>query len=97
MHFKFHGKAGHGSIIHENTAAEKFHYVVSKFLEFRSKEAKRLADNPTMFMGDVTSVNLTKIQGGVQVNVVPALIEAWVDCRVAVDVDHDEFQKTVGL
>lgn len=97
MHFKLHGQAGHGCIIHKNTAAQKLHYVLSKFLEFREKEAKRLEDNPkTLFMGDVTAVNITKIQGGVQVNVVPALIEVWVDCRVAVDVDMRSFQQTVG-
>lgn len=97
MHFKFHGQAGHGCINHENTAVEKLHYVASKFLEFRTREAKRLADNPKLFMGDVTVVNITKIQGGVQVNVVPSLIEAWVDCRVATDVDLVKFQETVGI
>ncbi|KAL5278506.1 ACY1.2 family protein [Megaselia abdita] len=96
IHFKFHGQAGHGCIIHKNTAAEKFHYVVSKFLEYRGNQAKRLADNPkTLHMGDVTAVNLTKIQGGVQVNVVPSLLEAWVDCRIAVDVDLTKFQEQV--
>lgn len=97
MHFKFHGQGGHGSIVFGNTAMEKFHYVISKFLEFREKEAKRLANNPkTLSIGDVTSVNVTKVQGGVQMNVVPSLFEAWVDCRVACDVDVYEFQETVS-
>lgn len=95
IHLKFHGQAGHGSIIHPNTAAEKFHYVISKFLEYREREKERLKS--AKHIGDVTTVNLTKVLGGVQTNVVPSLLEAWFDCRVAVDVDMQKYEEMVCI
>ena len=51
----------------ENTAAEKAQKVINKLLEFREQEKQRLASNPDLTLGDVTTVNLTLMQGGVQV------------------------------
>ncbi|XP_064352551.1 aminoacylase-1 isoform X2 [Camelus dromedarius] len=81
------GKPGHGSRFIEDTAAEKLHKVVSSILAFREKERQRLQSNPQLKEGTVTSVNLTKIEGGVAYNVVPATMSASFDFRVAPDVD----------
>lgn len=48
---------------------------------------RRLQSNPHLKAGAVTSVNLTKLEGGVAYNVVPATISAIFDFRVAPDVD----------
>ena len=51
----------------ENNAALKAQYMINKLMEFRDKEKKRLLDNPQLTLGDVTTVNLTIMEGGVQV------------------------------
>lgn len=43
----------------------------------------------------MTTINATIVQGGVQSNVVPPLMEILFDIRIAVDVDHEEFEKMV--
>lgn len=48
---------------------------------------RRLQSKPYLKLGAVTSVNLTKLEGGVAYNVVPATMSASFDFRVAPDVD----------
>lgn len=64
-------------------------------LEFRSKEEAKLKNDPTLLPGDVTTVNLTKINGGIQSNVIPSEITILFDCRLAIHVDHDAFVQQV--
>ncbi|KAM9186174.1 aminoacylase-1 isoform 1-T3 [Dugong dugon] len=87
------GKPGHGSRFIEDTAAEKLHKVISSILAFREKEKQRLQSNPHLKLGAVTSVNLTKLEGGVACNVVPATMSAGFDFRVAPDVDLKAFEE----
>nr|XP_035930807.1 aminoacylase-1 isoform X4 [Halichoerus grypus] len=87
------GKPGHSSCFIEDTAAEKLHKVVSSILAFREKERQRLRSNPQLKAGAVTSVNLTKLEGGVAYNVVPATLSASFDFRVAPDVDLKAFEE----
>ena len=42
-----------------------------RLLGFRESESGRLAADPSLSLGDVTTVNLTIMEGGVQTNVVP--------------------------
>ena len=66
------GNPGHGSRFLENTAGEKAHNVINRLLAYRMEEKARLEANSSFtLMGDVTSVNLTIMEGGVQVNLVP--------------------------
>uniref|UniRef100_A0A8C6W5D8 N-acyl-aliphatic-L-amino acid amidohydrolase n=1 Tax=Nannospalax galili TaxID=1026970 RepID=A0A8C6W5D8_NANGA len=87
------GKPGHGSRFIEDTAVEKLHKVMSSILAFREKEKQRLQANPHLKEGAVTSVNLTKLEGGVAYNVVPAAMSASFDIRVAPDVDLKAFEE----
>ena len=61
------GQTGHGSRFIEDTAAEKVAFVLNKVSEFRNQQELILDSNPTLKLGDVTTVNLTKMIGGVQV------------------------------
>lgn len=65
--------------------------------EFRSNEVKKLANNPELTLGDVTTVNLTMLNGGVQGNVVPPEAKLVFDVRVAIDVDHKALGEQVIL
>lgn len=56
------GTPGHGSLLLENTAGEKVSYILNKFFEFRKGEVEKLKKDPTLTVGDVTTVNLTQIR-----------------------------------
>lgn len=64
--------------------------------EFRANEVAKLANDPKLSLGDVTTVNLTKLSGGVQANIVPQEATLVYDIRLAVDVDRDAFKEQVN-
>nr|XP_039268266.1 aminoacylase-1A-like [Styela clava] len=90
------GNPGHGSRFIQNTAAEKLQKVMDSFLEFRKTEEKRLNCTTCMCLGDVTSVNLTMLQGGVQPNVVPEEFAATFDIRIPPTVDLKDFENKIS-
>lgn len=96
VNFHISGTAGHGSLLHRNTAGEKLLYILNKLMALRDHEVKRLENNPNLTTGDVTTINLTRLSGGVQSNVVPPVIMAGFDMRLAIDVDHIEFEERVN-
>ncbi|TDG49582.1 hypothetical protein AWZ03_004073 [Drosophila navojoa] len=95
IRFKVSGTTGHGSQLLPNTAAEKLNYLVTKLLEYRTSQMERIKDLPNKFSGEVTSVNLTILSGGVQNNVLPPLLEAVFDIRIAIDVDLVAFEQQI--
>ncbi|XP_015601139.1 aminoacylase-1 [Cephus cinctus] len=89
------GTPGHGSLLLDNTAGEKIRVIIEKFMDFRAKEKAKLKD-PKLKVGDVTTVNLTQLQGGVQTNVVPTELTVAFDIRIATDVNHEEFENMLN-
>jgi aminoacylase len=83
---------GHGSLLLKNTAGENLHNLLNKFFAYRATQVDKLNSDPELTIGDVTTVNVTMINGGVQSNVVPPDFTIMTDFRLAVDVDHDEFE-----
>lgn len=79
----------------ENTAAEKLYRVLGKYLTFRNGEIQKLINNPELTIGDVTTINLTIINGGQQINVVPPLITAKFDIRISLDLPNSEMDDEV--
>lgn len=65
-------------------------------MDFRENEVKKLENNPDFTIGDVTTVNLTIMKGGVQTNVLPPTLEIKFDVRLALDVEHNEFEAMVN-
>lgn len=95
IHFKCSGTTGHGSLLHKNTAGQKLRYIIDQFMDLREEEVAKLDNNPELSVGDVTTVNLTIVKGGVQTNIVPPLLTVAFDVRLAIDVDHQEFEDKV--
>lgn len=93
-HVLFHisGTPGHGSLLLKGTAGEKARYIIDKLMDMRAREVKKMEDNPELTIGDVTTVNITMMSGGVQSNVVPPELMVCFDVRVAVDVKHLELE-----
>lgn len=66
IEFVCHGQSGHGSMLFKNTPGEKIHYIIDKLMNFRKSESAKLESNPELTVGDVTTVNMTLLKGGVQ-------------------------------
>lgn len=64
-------------------------------MKFRQSQSQKLAENPSLDVGDVTSLNLTQISGGVQSNVVPPVLEALFDIRIAITQDVGDLEKQI--
>jgi aminoacylase len=91
--FKVNGdQSGHGSLLLKNTAGEKLRNLLDKFFAYRDAQVEKLNNNPDLTIGDVTTINVTMINGGVLSNVVPPDFTIMTDFRLAVDVDHQEFE-----
>jgi len=101
------GPTGHGSRFVENTAMEKLLRVVDKLLTFRKQQFNELQRGMAqcgMKLGDVTTINLTMLKGGVttdgevySLNVIPSEAEAGFDIRIPPSVDLQEFSKQLAV
>lgn len=54
------GTPGHGSLLMDNTAGEKLRVIIDRFMDYRDEEKTKLKDSKLQ-LGDVTTINLTKI------------------------------------
>uniref|UniRef100_A0A336N2J6 CSON009407 protein n=1 Tax=Culicoides sonorensis TaxID=179676 RepID=A0A336N2J6_CULSO len=90
--FNCNGTPGHGSLLHKNTAGEKLNFIIDKMMNFRKHEVERLERHPEMLVSNVTTINLTKVSGGLQSNVVPSCLSVTFDMRIAIDVDHKKLE-----
>lgn len=95
IEFVCNGTTGHGSLLPSATAGEKLRHIVDRMMDFRAEQVSRLQNNPEFMIGDVTTVNLTMVRGGIQTNVLPESLSAIFDIRLAVDVDHESFEAMV--
>uniref|UniRef100_A0A7E4VIH8 N-acyl-aliphatic-L-amino acid amidohydrolase n=1 Tax=Panagrellus redivivus TaxID=6233 RepID=A0A7E4VIH8_PANRE len=77
----FQGTPGHGSRFIENDAATKLQKFLNLAYAFRQEQKDRLNDGK-LTLGDVTTINMTQLAGGVQTNVVPDVLKATFDIRV---------------
>lgn len=66
-------------------------------MDFREQEISRIELNPKLLMSDVTTVNLTRLSGGLQNNVVPPELSVTFDMRIAVDVNLDKLMERMQL
>ncbi|KAJ6625687.1 Aminoacylase-1 [Pseudolycoriella hygida] len=96
IQFTCHGDAGHGSILFDNTSGESFSKLVKKLMERRKTEAEKIKNLDLVSYANVTTINLTILKGGVQANVIPPELTATFDVRLAVNADHDEFQREIN-
>lgn len=95
MEVTFTGNPGHGSKFIENTAVEKLHKFMTSALAFRADQKAKLDAHPELNIGNVTTLNITIIKGGVQTNVVPEKIVANVDCRVTPTDNFEELEAKI--
>ncbi|CAG8455166.1 8324_t:CDS:2 [Paraglomus brasilianum] len=92
------GNVGHGSMLIKDTAMSKLHRIINRFMDFRAAQERQLEigvhhNGKPYALGDVTSVNLTKLQAGVQHNVIPEEAIAGFDVRISPSVDLNRFKQ----
>lgn len=58
-------------------------------------QVEKLENDPNLEEGDVSCVNLTILNGGVQFNVIPVAFNATFDMRFVPDFDLKAFEKQV--
>uniref|UniRef100_A0AAX7V4V5 N-acyl-aliphatic-L-amino acid amidohydrolase n=1 Tax=Astatotilapia calliptera TaxID=8154 RepID=A0AAX7V4V5_ASTCA len=87
------GSPGHGSRFVENTAAEKLlHFGLFCIITF---SLLRLNTSECFTLGDVTTVNMTMVKGGVAYNVIPAEMDVSFDLRIPPTVNLQEFERQI--
>ena len=79
----------------ENTAAEKVQFLTNKLLGYREEQKKIFNSSPDMTLGDVTTVNLTYMSGGVQMNVVPNEFTIGFDIRITPTTKLEKFEAMI--
>ncbi|MBN3295078.1 ACY1 protein, partial [Amia calva] len=69
--------------------------IINLFLDFREKEKTRLDTSECFTLGDVTTINMTRGQGGVAYNVIPPEMDVSFDLRIPPTVDLQEFEAQI--
>ncbi|XP_049764518.1 aminoacylase-1-like [Schistocerca cancellata] len=89
------GFTGHGSILVPGTPGEKLRIVLDRFMDFRQEELDKLQQDPNLWMADVTSTNLTTVEGGSALNVIPPEMSAVFDLRLNPLMDFDKLEEKI--
>lgn len=72
MIIHFPGTPGHGSLLLQDTAGEKVALFLDKLFAFRRGQVQKLASDPTLALGDVTTVNVTQLRVSTRSLLAPA-------------------------
>ena len=88
------GQPGHGSQFIKDSVGEKLQVVINKFMNFRAEQKEKM-EKENLHLGDVTTVNLTMLNGGVQYNVVPDKLTVGFDMRVTPTSDLVELEENL--
>ncbi|ELT90864.1 hypothetical protein CAPTEDRAFT_184037 [Capitella teleta] len=86
------GAPGHGSRFVENDAGTKMRKIIDSFMDYRENQKAKMEGDPKVKLGDVTTVNFTMVEGGVQMNVIPSELKAKFDVRVTPHQNLEEFE-----
>jgi len=87
------GDPGHGSRFVQNTAAEKARRLINRLLDYRAEQEALLAREPERGLGGVNTVNLTRMRGGLQANVVPDSLTLTFDIRLTPTTNLQEWER----
>lgn len=74
------GVTGHASLLPNDLAADKFRYVINKFLDFKEGEKRKLQENSNLTIGDVTTVNMVSLEVSGHFIFIQSCILEWTVC-----------------
>ena len=87
------GQPGHGSQFIPDSAGERLRAVIDRFMDYRQTQKDKMEKN-NLPIGEVTTVNLTMLEGGVQYNVVPA--EEYFQKHLRVETEKTDYRKNIS-
>jgi aminoacylase len=87
------GNTGHGSRFIEKTAAEKMQRLINVVLAYREGQKEKLKKCSCSHLGDVNTINLSMIHGGLAMNMVVPEINITFDIRISPTTDLNEFDQ----
>lgn len=96
IEFKCNGESGLASMLLRNTPAEKVQFLINQFMALRLSELKRLESNSSISLGDISTINLTLLKGGAQVDIIPSDMTLTFDIRLPIDADLVAFERMVS-
>ncbi|VDO77845.1 unnamed protein product [Haemonchus placei] len=88
-----------GFMLDEGLASETSSFkqsFINSALSFREEQRLLLKNDSTKRLGDVITLNITKVEGGVQVNVVPDSFTILLDVRTPPTADLNEMEKRIA-
>ncbi|CAJ0951859.1 unnamed protein product, partial [Mesorhabditis belari] len=91
----FVGNPGHVMEFIENTAMEKLNHFLNSALAYRAKWKKTLESDPNLKLGDVPTINLPIVKGGVQANVIPDKFVLEFSIRVPPTMHFDSIKNEI--
>lgn len=80
----------------KDTVAEKLRLLLDKIYDYRRSQELILEKNSDLLLGDVTSLNITRMKGGKQRNVLPPVVEVTVDIRIALTENSAKFEEMLN-
>ena len=78
----------------QGTASEKLVYILNQINVYRNQEIKKLGSIPND-LSSVTSINVVLLNGGLQQNVIPSVIEMELNLRVSFNEDIDALETMI--
>ncbi|KJH48905.1 N-acyl-L-amino-acid amidohydrolase [Dictyocaulus viviparus] len=90
------GTPGHGSKFIKNTASEKMLSFIQSALAFREKQHDLYKNDANKKLSDVITLNLTKVEGGQAVNVLPTQFTIYLDIRLPPTADFDKMEAQIN-
>lgn len=70
--------------------------LLAKLNAFREAEARKFVETNYPYYGNITTINLTILKGGVQSNVIPGGMQATIDMRNSIDTDLNDVKQQVS-
>lgn len=70
--------------------------LLAKLNAFRDEEQRKFSKANYPYYGNITTINLTILRGGVQYNVIPAEFRATIDMRTSIEIDLNGIEQQVN-
>lgn len=77
------------------SSGEQIAFMIKKFMEFRDEEIKKMENDSNLELGDVTTVNMTILNGDNRPSANGTPFKAVFDIRISVTLDTEKFEKQV--
>lgn len=86
---KIRSEPAHAAMPLTGTCETKLRLLLDEIADFRRRNVKNIMNSSTPKIGYSTTINMTKINGGDLLNMLPREIDVYLDMRIGVNMDLD--------